>query len=87
MMLNYVIRHWVMLFAREKAGPEGFGREIQWIATLFYVENVFFASPWLEHLQEELYVLKWIFDWVGLRKNVTKPVGMFFQLLRMVGGN
>ena len=35
MVVDYVIRHWVMMFTREEAGPEGFRRVVQWIAKKF----------------------------------------------------
>ena len=58
--------------AEEESGPEGFGREVQTLAALFYVDHRLLASPWPARFQEALDVLTSLFKRVGLRTNVEK---------------
>ena len=43
--------------------------------------------PWPYRLQVELDILAGILNQVGMYKNVTKMVGMVFQLFQMVVGH
>ena len=51
-------------------------REIQKMESFFYVDDSLIASTWPECLQGVFDILTEIFDWVGLRKNMVKTVGM-----------
>ena len=46
---------------------------------LLYTYGGLLALPWPVRLQEALDVLTGLFDWVGLRKNLDKTVGMVCQ--------
>ena len=50
MVVDSVIRHWVIVVAGEEEEPEGFGRVVQWLAVLFYADDELPASPWPERL-------------------------------------
>ena len=39
MVVDGVTCHWVTMVTKEEAGPEGFGRALQWISLFFYAEN------------------------------------------------
>ena len=64
-----------------------FGREIQWLATLFYSDDWLLSFPRLVRLKEALYVLKGMFDRVGIQTNVKKTVGMVCYPCYMTGGH
>ena len=49
------------------------------LAENFYANNVIMASTELERLQRVFDVLTSLFDWVGLRTNAAKTVGMVCQ--------
>ena len=66
MVVDAVILHWATRVAVEDAGIEGFGREVQKLAALFYAYDNFLASPWPDRLQEDLDTLVGLFDQVGL---------------------
>ena len=55
---------------------EYFGRALQKLATLFYVDDRLLASQRLARLQEALDVLEGIFGIVVLRTNMDNTVGM-----------
>ena len=75
MMVGSVIFHWVILVMGEEAGPDGFGRAVQGLATLFYANNGLLISPRKSRLQAALYVLTGLFDRVSLHTNVKKQLG------------
>ena len=72
MVVDAVINHWLTAVAREDAGTEVFGREVQKLTTLFYMDNVLLASTRAENLQEVLGVLTGLFGRFGLWTNVEK---------------
>ena len=80
-----MIHQWVVLVAGEEAGPEGFGRAVQWLEAFFYADDGILASPRSARLQATLDVLTGLFDRVGLQTNVKKTVGIVFQPCRMAG--
>ena len=45
MVVDVVIQHWVTMVAREEAGPEVFGRAVQWLKMVFYSDYGLLASP------------------------------------------
>ena len=85
MLVDAIILHWETWVTREEAVPEGFGREVQKLAALFYANAGFISSPRPSRLQEPLEILTGMFDQVSLRTNIAKTVGMFSQLLWYVG--
>ena len=72
MVVDSVIRHWMMVVSGEEAEPEGFWRVVQQLAALFYAESGLIASPWSAQIQEDLYDLTGILNWVILRINTEK---------------
>ena len=56
------------MVAGEGVGPEGFGRVIQNMDTLFYADNRLFVSARPDRLNKALDVLMGLFDRVGLKK-------------------
>ena len=87
MVVDATIQKWVTLVAREEAGPEGFGWSVQWIATIFYVDNGIFTSPRPARLQVVLNIRTELFDHVCLRMNITKTGEMVCQPRQMAGRN
>ena len=75
MVVDATIQKWVTLVAREEAGPEGFGWSVQWIATIFYVDNGIFTSPRPARLQVVLNIRTGLFNQVCLSMNITKNRG------------
>ena len=55
---------------------------IQKLVVLFYADNRLLASPWPDRIQEAVDFLKVVFNWVGMRENVKKTVGMVCQPCR-----
>ena len=64
------------MVASEDAGPEGSGRAVQKLASLFYADNGLLVSLWPDRLQESLDTLTGLFHWVRLQTNVEKMVGI-----------
>ena len=87
MVVDAVTCHWFALVPKEEAGPEYFGRAVQWLVALLYTENGILPPPWPYRLQVELDILAGILNQVGMYKNVTKMVGMVCQLFQMVVGH
>ena len=79
MVVDAVIRHWVKVVTGERPVPYVFGRAVQTLAALFYEDYVILASSWMSRIQEALNVLTGLFDWIVLRKNFNKIVGMTCQ--------
>ena len=82
MVVDVVIRHWEMVVAGEDAVPEGFCREVQKLASLFYVDESLLASPHPDRLQEALNILPGLFYRIVLLTNMDKTVGMVCQPFR-----
>ena len=85
MVVDAVIYHWAMVVDGEDAWPEGLGRSVQNMATLFYVDSGILTSSHLTRLEEVLDILTVLFDRVGLQTNMEKMVGMVWQLYRTAG--
>ena len=75
-VVDAVVRHWVMGVIAEVEAREGLGKEGRNQAALFYADNGMVASSYSCWLQGEFNTLVGLFDRVGLRKNVGKTVGM-----------
>ena len=67
--------------------PDGVGKGVQCLASLFYADDSLFASPRLARIQAALDVLMGIFDRVGLQTNIYKMVIMVFHPCYIVGGH
>ena len=78
-LVNAVILYWVALVATNKDGMEGLRLSIQVLEAYFYSKDGFVASTQLESLQREFDVLVGLFDWVELRTNKRKTVGISCQ--------
>ena len=57
MVVDSVIRNWVMLVAGEEAVPDGLGRSFQWLTVLLYADFRLLVSLRLSLLQVALYIL------------------------------
>ena len=86
MVNGALILHRVTLVVREEVGPDGFGWPIQWLAELFYADDVILTSPRTDRIQAVLYVLAGLSDRVVIQTNVDKTVGMVFQTQYIFGG-
>ena len=62
-VVDVMIRHKATVVAGEVAVPEEFKKELQNMATLFYMDNGIIASTRMDRLQEVLYVITGLFDW------------------------
>ena len=87
MVVDAVIRHWVTLVTGGEAGPEGFGRAVQWLAAFFSAEYGILSYPHTSQLQVYLHFLMGLTGWLGPRMNVTKTVGMVCQPCPVAGGH
>ena len=79
MVVDAVIRHWVTVVTPIEAGTGGLGLTIIDLADYLYADDGLVASTQLERLQREFDILAGIFDWVSLRTNTAKIVGMVCQ--------
>ena len=64
----------------EDTGTEGFGREVQTLAAIFYGVDGFLASLRPYWLHEYLEILTGLFERVCLKTNKENMVGMVCQL-------
>ena len=87
MVVDVVIFHWVILVAREEAGPDGFVQEVQCLVAFLYTNDGLIASPSPNRLQAVLDVLTGLSVRVGLQTNVDKTVGMVYQPCYIIGGH
>ena len=71
-----VICHWVEEMVESAGGQGGRGREGRHQNTLFYTDDGMVALSDQGWLQGAFGTLVGLFDWVGLRKNVGKTLGM-----------
>ena len=73
-----------MLVMGEEAGPDGFGRSVQWFATFFYSNESLLTSTRPYRLQADLDVLTGLFYRVVLQTNTNKKFGMVCQPYHIV---
>ena len=85
MVVDTVIRHWDTVVAGKATGPEGSGRAVQTLSSLFYVDDRILDSPHLSRIQAALDVLMGLFDHVGLQKTFGKTMGTTCQPCRTPG--
>ena len=76
MVVDAMIRHWVMAVAPTKPGAEGLGETIQELVAFFYADDGLVASPQTDRFQRAFKVLTDLFDQVGLLTNVRKKVSI-----------
>ena len=76
MVIYAVVLYWSAVVAGEAAGPEGFGREVYTLSTLFYTYESILDSPRTSRIQVALDVPTGLFDHVGIQNNLGKTVGM-----------
>ena len=81
-VVDAVVRHWVEEIV-ESAG--GRGQEGRHQNSLFYAGDGMIASSDPGWLQGAFSTLVGLFDWVGLRKNTGKTVGMVCHLCQAAG--
>ena len=82
MVVDAVIRHWVMVVATTKAGAEGLNVSVQDLVAYFYVEDRIVALPWperLHRLHRFFDILTYLLKWINLRKNTRKMMSMSYQ--------
>ena len=79
MVVDAVIRHWVTVVIPIEAGTGRLGLKIIDLAVYFYANDGLVASTQLERLQRDFDFLTGLFNWVGLRANMAKTVGMVCQ--------
>ena len=68
-----------------ESGPEGFGRDVQRMASNFYSDNDIIASVRVARIQCAFYVLLEIFYQVVLGTNVGKTVNMACRTCSTIG--
>ena len=54
-VVDTVICHWATVVAGEKVGPEGFGRALQKLTMIFYMDGGILASTQPSRIKEALY--------------------------------
>ena len=75
-VVDAVMRNWVMVVVTTEAGAEGIRETIQELVDFFYADDGLVALPQTERLQREFNVLIDIFHLIGIWKNVWKMVIM-----------
>lgn len=61
-VVDTLVCHWTSLVAVEEAGPDIWGRYIQWRAALFYADDGLITSTWTEWIQGSFDALTGLFD-------------------------
>ena len=79
MLVDSVIRHWVMVVAPTEAGAEGLDAPVQDLADYLCVDNGLVMYPRKDIFQRVFDVLADLFDQVSLRKNARNKVIMVCQ--------
>ena len=78
--IQYGSRHSDMTLGKSGDGRGGRNRGIQEGGSdtdcTIFVNDELLSYPQLSRIQEALYILMGLFDWVGLRKNVNKTICM-----------
>ena len=77
-VVNVVLRNWILVVteAEGEVVPEGFGRDIKYLADHFYADYGLLSSERAVRQKMAFSVLTEIFDQFGLHQNVRKMVGM-----------
>ena len=85
-LVDSVIRHWVMVAAPAEAGMEGLSTSMQELAAYFYADERLVAFPRLERLQRSFDVLTDLFNRIGLQMNVRNTISMACRPCHTSGG-
>ena len=72
-VMDAVIRHWVLVVVLSEEGTGGLGMNIMDLAAYFYADNVLVASTQPERLERTFDVLTGLFERFVLRKNTDHP--------------
>ena len=75
-LVDAVIRHWIMVVVPAEAGTEGLRETFQELTLFFYADDGSVASPQTERLHRAFNILTELFGQVGLCTNVWKMVNM-----------
>ena len=78
-VVDGVLRHWILVVEEKEAVPEGFLRDLQLLIAYFYTDNGLLMSTQGVRIQWTFDVLVDIFDGLGLQKNSGKIVDMVFH--------
>ena len=84
-VVDTVVQNWIEEMVESADGQGGRGREGRNQNPLFYADDGMIALSDPGWLQGALSTLVGLFDWVGMRKNVGKTVGMVCRLCQAVG--
>ena len=87
MVVDTVVRHWIEGLITETEEKGETGREGRHQSEVFYADNGIVVSSDPAWLQGAFSALVAIFDRVGLRTNVNKPVSMACHPCRAGSGN
>ena len=79
MVVDDAIRHWVTVVAPTETGAEEIKETIQELEDFFYADNGLVVLPRPERLQRVFNVLIYLFNQIGLQKNVQKTVSMAYR--------
>ena len=75
-VVDAVVRHWILLVKGGARGQEEWGREVQHRVAFFYVDEFLIVSTELVWLLGEFDTLTGLFERVRIQKNVGKMVRM-----------
>ena len=78
-VVDAVIRYWVVVVAPTEDGTEALGLSIQNLAAYFYAKDFLVVLNQPDRLHWAFDVLVGLFGWVGIRTNARKMVSMACQ--------
>ena len=84
-VMDNVIRHWVMVVTPTEVGMGGLGLTIIDLVDYLYSDDALVASTQPEKLQRVFDVLTGLFNRVGLQTNTTRTFGMVCQSCHVPG--
>ena len=82
-ILEMVVRHWMIILVEGSAVPEVFNCTVHPISAFFYTNDRLLVLNQPECLQWEFYILVGIFELLGLNMNVKNMGIMVFQLFHV----
>ena len=83
MVVESVIRHWVKVIAKKKAGAEVLGTSIHDLAAYLYAYGGIFTLTQPERLKKAIDGLTYFFKQVGLQENTRHMVIISYQQCHM----
>ena len=84
-VVDAVVWHWVEYMVERTAKQGGCGQEGRHQNALFYADGGMMVSSDPGWMQGEFITLVGLFDWVGMRKNISKTFGMVCCLCQEAG--